>query len=141
MGGGSRNSNGMSSRSRSSAGAKETSMGGGSAGASSGSQSSAGEGGRSQCSAAVEQMGSGGAGPKGGSQSIAGAGDGSKDDSSGSHHKRNYFWCPVVDCASGPVEKVTQHLSKVHKMDAATLHGRSAEPRWRLFGLRYSIAR
>ena len=71
----------------------------------------------------MEQTGSGGqlsTGPKGGSQSIAGAGGGSKDDSSGSHHKRNYFWCPVVDCASGPVQKVTQHLSKVHKMDAAT---------------------
>jgi hypothetical protein len=31
--------------------------------------------------------------------------------------KRNYFWCPVVDCASGPVQKMGQHLLKVHKMD------------------------
>ena len=44
-----------------------------------------------------------------------------KEDRSGSSRpKRNYFWCPVVDCASGPVQKVTQHLQKVHKMDAAT---------------------
>ena len=35
-------------------------------------------------------------------------------------HKRNYFWCPVQDCASGPVQKITQHLQKVHGMDAAT---------------------
>ena len=34
-------------------------------------------------------------------------------------YKRNYFWCPVVDCASGPAQ-VTQHLQKEHKMDAAT---------------------
>ena len=27
--------------------------------------------------------------------------------------KRNHFWCPVVDCASGPIQKVGQHLSKV----------------------------
>lgn len=33
--------------------------------------------------------------------------------------KRNYFWCPVVDCTSGPVQKVTQHLQKVHKMSAS----------------------
>ena len=31
------------------------------------------------------------------------------------HH--NSFWCPVADCASGPVQKITQHLMKVHKMD------------------------
>ena len=35
-------------------------------------------------------------------------------------YKRNYFWCPVVDCASGPVQKMGQHLVKVHKMDRAT---------------------
>ena len=34
--------------------------------------------------------------------------------------KRNYFWCPVMDCTSGPVQKVTQHLQKVHMMDAPT---------------------
>ena len=34
--------------------------------------------------------------------------------------KRNYFWCPELDCASGPVQKITQHLQKVHKMDSAT---------------------
>ena len=34
--------------------------------------------------------------------------------------KRNFFWCPVKDCASGPVQKITQHLQKVHKMDPAT---------------------
>ena len=32
--------------------------------------------------------------------------------------KRNHFWCPVVDCASGPIQKLGQHLSKVHKLDA-----------------------
>lgn len=37
-----------------------------------------------------------------------------------SKFKRNFFWCPVTDCASGPVQKVTQHLQKVHKMDPAT---------------------
>ena len=35
-------------------------------------------------------------------------------------YKRNFFWCPEQDCASGPVQKVTQHLQKVHKMDPAT---------------------
>ena len=35
-------------------------------------------------------------------------------------YKHNYFWCPVVDCASGPVQKMGQHLVKVHKMDRAT---------------------
>ena len=35
-------------------------------------------------------------------------------------YKRNYYWCPVVDCASGPVQKMGQHLVKVHKMDRAT---------------------
>ena len=35
-------------------------------------------------------------------------------------YKRNYFWCPMVDCASGPVQKMGQHLVKVHKMDRAT---------------------
>ena len=30
--------------------------------------------------------------------------------------KRNYFWCPVPDCMSGPVQKMGQHLAKVHKM-------------------------
>lgn len=35
-------------------------------------------------------------------------------------YKRNYFWCPVKDCASGPVQKVTQHLHKVHGMDPVT---------------------
>ena len=39
---------------------------------------------------------------------------------SSSSHKRNYFWCPEVDCASGPVQKITQHLQKVHKMSPAT---------------------
>ena len=34
-------------------------------------------------------------------------------------YKRNYFWCPVVDCTSGPVQKIGQHLAKVHKMDKA----------------------
>ena len=34
--------------------------------------------------------------------------------------KRNYFWCPVKDCASGPVQKMAQHLVKVHKMDTPT---------------------
>ena len=32
-------------------------------------------------------------------------------------YKRNFFWCPEQ---SGPVQKVTQHLQKVHKMDPAT---------------------
>ena len=31
--------------------------------------------------------------------------------------RRNSFWCPVMDCPSGPVQKMTQHLIKVHKMD------------------------
>ena len=35
-------------------------------------------------------------------------------------YKRNFFWCPEQDCASGPIQKVTQHLQKVHKMDPAT---------------------
>ena len=30
------------------------------------------------------------------------------------------IWCPVMDCASGPVQKMGQHLVKVHKMDRAT---------------------
>ena len=36
------------------------------------------------------------------------------------HYKRNYFWCPEVDCTSGPVQKMTQHLQKKHKMDPVT---------------------
>ena len=35
-------------------------------------------------------------------------------------YKRNYFWCPVADCTSGPVQKITQHLQKLHKMDSPT---------------------
>ena len=35
------------------------------------------------------------------------------------HNKRNYFWCPEVDCTSGPVQKMTQHLQKKHKMPTA----------------------
>lgn len=46
--------------------------------------------------------------------------DPSTPSSSSSSHKRNYFWCPEVDCASGPVQKITQHLQKVHKMSPAT---------------------
>ena len=34
--------------------------------------------------------------------------------------KCNFFWCPVKGCASGPVQKITQHIQKVHKMDPAT---------------------
>ena len=30
--------------------------------------------------------------------------------------KRNYYWCPVQNCGSGPVQKVGQHLSKVHRV-------------------------
>ena len=30
--------------------------------------------------------------------------------------KKNYFWCPILDCASGPVQKVGQHLTKVHRV-------------------------
>lgn len=33
--------------------------------------------------------------------------------------KRNYFWCPMPDCTSGPVQKITQHLQKKHKLPAA----------------------
>ena len=33
--------------------------------------------------------------------------------------KRNYFWCPVTDCTSGPVQKITQHLQKKHRMAPA----------------------
>ena len=35
-------------------------------------------------------------------------------------YKRSYFWCPEMDCTSGPVQKMTQHLQKVHKMGPAT---------------------
>lgn len=35
------------------------------------------------------------------------------------HHRRNYFWCPEVDCTSGPVQKMSQHLQKKHKMSSA----------------------
>ena len=28
--------------------------------------------------------------------------------------KRNYFWCPVPDCTSDPVQNMTQHLQKKH---------------------------
>lgn len=35
------------------------------------------------------------------------------------HYKRNYFWCPIPDCTSGPVQKMTQHMRKTHKMDPA----------------------
>ena len=32
-------------------------------------------------------------------------------------YKRNYFWCAINNCASGSVQKVSQHLQKVHKLD------------------------
>ena len=31
--------------------------------------------------------------------------------------KRRYVWCPMKNCPSGPVKKVTQHLASVHKLD------------------------
>ena len=31
--------------------------------------------------------------------------------------RRNYFWCPIKDCASRPVKKIGQHLQKVHKLE------------------------
>lgn len=31
-------------------------------------------------------------------------------------HKRNYYWCPLLDCTSGPVQKITQHLQKKHRL-------------------------
>ena len=34
-------------------------------------------------------------------------------------YKRHYFWCPEIDCCSGPVQKMTQHLQKKHKMTPA----------------------
>ena len=34
--------------------------------------------------------------------------------------KRNYYWCPVMECSSGPVQKMAQHLQKVHKMTPTT---------------------
>ena len=30
---------------------------------------------------------------------------------------RNHYWCPIQDCASGPVQKIGQHLQKVHKLE------------------------
>ena len=30
--------------------------------------------------------------------------------------KRRYVWCPIEGCMSGPVQKITQHLSRVHKL-------------------------
>ena len=30
---------------------------------------------------------------------------------------RNNFWCPIQDCGSGSVQKIEQHLDKVHKLD------------------------
>ena len=46
-------------------------------------------------------------------------------------YKRNYFWCPEPDCASGPVQKITQHLKKVHKMSPqqASKVARTGPPR------------
>lgn len=44
--------------------------------------------------------------------------------------KRNYFWCPVVDCTSSPVQKVTQHLQNVDKMDSPTA-AKLARKKWR----------
>ena len=32
--------------------------------------------------------------------------------------KRRYVWCPVKGCQSGPVQKITQHLRKVHQVSA-----------------------
>ena len=30
--------------------------------------------------------------------------------------KCRYVWCPLAGCPSGPVQKITQHLSNVHKL-------------------------
>ena len=51
-----------------------------------------------------------------------GSGSGRKDKgraslgmSQGKTGKR--FWCPVKDCVSLPIQKVGQHLTKVHRLD------------------------
>ena len=44
-------------------------------------------------------------------------------------YKRSYFWCPEVDCTSGPVQKMTQHLQKKHKMTPALASQRAMRKR------------
>lgn len=34
--------------------------------------------------------------------------------------RRNHFWCPMKDCASGPVKKIRQYLRKVRKLEDQT---------------------
>ena len=38
---------------------------------------------------------------------------GTKDPKGKAPAKRNYFWCPILDCASGPVQNVCQHLTNL----------------------------
>lgn len=30
--------------------------------------------------------------------------------------KRQYIWCPVAGCLSGPVQKITKHFHNVHQL-------------------------
>ena len=52
----------------------------------------------------------------------------------GKKAKRRYIWCPMRGCPSGPVQKITQHLRKVHKVSSPgeikrlTKHKRYAPP-------------
>ena len=35
--------------------------------------------------------------------------------------QRHYLWCPIKECMSGPIKKVTQHLYRVHKLPPSTV--------------------
>ena len=38
----------------------------------------------------------------------------------GKKYQRHYFWCPVEDCPARPMQKMTQHLKKYHRMTIDT---------------------
>ena len=40
------------------------------------------------------------------------------------------MWCPIRDCQSGPVQKITQHLKKVHKVAGVEMKRLEKEKRF-----------
>ena len=50
------------------------------------------------------------------------------------------MWCPVRDCQSGPVQKITQHLKKVHKVAGVEMKRLEKEKRYApLEAVKYQI--
>ena len=57
--------------------------------------------------------------PKGSGSGRKGKGRAGLEKPQGGKGKRSWFWCPIKDCGR-PIQKVGQHLVKVHKLDSKT---------------------